>query len=296
VQVFDMRKLEAFGPRSRPAIFTADAVFTGVGSSHNIVNMADSNYLMVVGQKECSGSPYIVDIRDPLNPKKVGCQSNLDGYSHDAQVIRYSGPDSRYTGREIVISYNEDTLTIYDATVKDNLRVVSRTGYEGAQYTHQGWLVDGAQTHILMNDELDEIEGTTPEGGRTATLVWNISDLEKPVQEGIFSSPATSIGHNAYPKDGYSYASNYCSGLRVTDTRQVNSGGGAASMKEVAFFDVRPEDDSVEFFGAWSHFIFPSGWIAVNSIERGSFIVRVQPGVLASGGKKGGPKGPKGPK
>jgi len=127
-----------------------------------------------------------------------------------------------------------------------------------------------------MDDELDEEKdsGNTP-GGRTATYVWDVSDLQNPVQTGIYNSPVTSIDHNQYVVDGLSYQANYASGLRVVDTTGVKT-GGAAALKEVAFFDVRPEDNVVDFFGSWSTFIFPSGNILINSIERGAFVVKLQ--------------------
>ena len=49
----------------------------------------------------------------------------------------YSGPDTDYQGHEICFNYNEDTLTIVDVTDKSNMKMISRTGYEGAKYTHQ---------------------------------------------------------------------------------------------------------------------------------------------------------------
>lgn len=132
-------------------------------------------------------------------------------------------------------------------------------------------------TTLLMDDELDEEKntGNTP-GGRTATYVWDVSNLQKPVQKGIYNSPVSSIDHNQYVVNGLSYQANYASGLRVVNTTGVRT-GGASALKEVAFFDVRPEDNSVEFFGSWSSYpYFASRNIIVNSIERGAFVVKLQ--------------------
>lgn len=60
-----------------------------------------------------------------------------DRYTHDSECVIYSGPDSAYSGHEICFNYNEDTLTIVDVTDKENMKMLSRTGYEGAKYTHQ---------------------------------------------------------------------------------------------------------------------------------------------------------------
>lgn len=51
----------------------------------------------------------------------------------------------------------------------------------------------------------------------------------------------------------------------------------ASLFKELAFFDVYPEDDAeggaVTFNGAWPVYpFFKSGYVLVNSIERGIFL------------------------
>lgn len=69
----------------------------------------------------------------------------------------YKGPDTRYYGKEICYGYNEDSLTIYDITNKTTTKIISRISYEGASYTHQGWVLDiENQEFLLLDDELDE--------------------------------------------------------------------------------------------------------------------------------------------
>lgn len=271
IQIFDLRKLLNV---STPQTFKADAVHTAIGSSHNIINSADPNVIIACGQKSCSGGLYFVNVANPLSPQYIGCYSG-DGYTHDAQCVTYNGPDSAYKGREICFAYNEDTLTILDVTDKRAVKQLSRTPYVGSAYTHQGWLTSSSHTHLLLDDELDEESQTsTAADGHTRTYVWNVSKLTKPVQEGIYRSPVTSIDHNQYVVNGRSYQSNYASGLRIVDVSRVASGGGAASMSEVANFDVRPEDNVVDFYGSWSAYVFKSGKVIVNSIERGAFVVK----------------------
>ena len=174
VQVLDLSQLTDASNRYRSSatplapqhnihfktMFTATAVYTQVGSSHNIVINEDSGIMYVVGARKdgsftCRGGLHMVDINDPTNPQFVGCFSE-DGYTHDAQCVIYSGPDSRYTGKEICFAYNEDTITIVDVTIKSEPVILSRTGYTGHQYTHQGWLNE-EQSHLVMDDELDEM-------------------------------------------------------------------------------------------------------------------------------------------
>lgn len=57
----------------------------------------------------------MVDIRQPTLPVFAGCVAE-DGYTHDTQAVIYGGPDTRFTGREIPFSSNEDTVTIVDVT------------------------------------------------------------------------------------------------------------------------------------------------------------------------------------
>eukprot|EP00483_Globobulimina_turgida_P005698 UN05708 len=211
----------------------------------------------------------MVDVREPANPQFAGCFSN-DGYTHDSECVIYTGPDTRYTGREICFHYNENTLTIVDHTIKGSPSMLSRLAYTGAAYTHQGWLLEGMD-YLLLDDEADESRGNTP-GGRTRTYIWDIRNLQAPVHIANYHSPVPSIDHNLYIRGKYAYQSNYESGLRITDTTRVPEG----ILEEVAFFDVRPQSNNVAFNGAWSSYnYFRSGYVVTNSIERGLFVLRV---------------------
>ena len=81
------------------------------------------------------GGIHVIDVSDRNNPEFEDCFWQ-DGYTHDAQCVTYSGPDTRYTGREICIAFNEDTFTIVDITGPD-YEELSRTGYPNHAYTHQ---------------------------------------------------------------------------------------------------------------------------------------------------------------
>jgi choice-of-anchor B domain-containing protein len=133
----------------------------------------------------------MVDITNPINPQFAGCFSE-DGYTHDAQCVVYNGPDSKYQGREICFNYNEDTLTIVDVTVKHQPRMISRYGYTGSHYIHQGWL-NNAHTHIVMGDELDEQRDASLDG-HTRTMILDVKSLESPKLIGHYDSGERSIG------------------------------------------------------------------------------------------------------
>ncbi|KAK0609600.1 hypothetical protein B0T17DRAFT_658868 [Bombardia bombarda] len=289
IQVFDMSKLLTANPAS-PTTYSVTADVTSVwnglpnGRTHNVVINEEKNYAVAVGAQPrtstCRSGLIFIDLVDPKNPKTLGCAAG-DGYVHDAQCLVYRGPDTRYVGRDICYGYNEDTLTIYDVTNKNSTTIISRTSYTGASYTHQGWVTDPMnQQFLVLDDELDEENRVGPAAqGRPITYFWDIRTLTAPRQTGYFRSSATGIDHNQFVVDGFTYQSNYGSGLRVLDLRSLPTTPTGASVTEAAFFDVYPEDDAqggvVDFVGTWSHYpFFKSGYILVNTIERGAFVLK----------------------
>jgi choice-of-anchor B domain-containing protein len=215
------------------------------------------------------------------------CSASEDGYVHDAQCLIYHGPDEEFEGREICYGYNEDSLTIYDVTDKKAPVILSNTSYEGAAYTHQGVVLDPKnQQYLLLDDEYDEYEKVGPGiPGHPITYIWDISSLKAPKQTGLYKSGATGIDHNQYVADGFAYQSNYGTGLRILDVRSIPQDPTGAGVKEIAFFDIYPEDDnlpgggSVDFVGTWSSYgLFKSGFITINTMERGVFVVKLKEG------------------
>jgi choice-of-anchor B domain-containing protein len=285
IQVFDLNRLATEGNPNNPPNLSADFDYREHGSSHNLAIDTESEVLYSVGSNTCRGGLHMIDISTPLQPTFLGC-ADSDGYVHDAQCVVYTGPDTRYTGREICFGFNEDTLTIYDVTDKSSPDIIFRLGYSGSVYTHQGWL-NADMTSLLLNDELDEQRGTT-NNRRTRTYVWDITNLENAFETGRFDHPEQSIDHNLYmwgpihrngwggnppvanpPKDKYSYLANYCSGLRIVDLTNQESG----SITQAGFFDTEPSCNSASFEGAWSNYMHPSGVIAVANIGSGVYFV-----------------------
>ena len=67
------------------------------------------------------------------------------------------------------------------------------------------------------------------------------------------------------------WLSNYTSGLRVTDTYQVDQG----RLTERGYFDVYPVDDDTAFAGTWGNYpFFDSGTVVVTGIEEGLFVLK----------------------
>ncbi|KAH6693479.1 hypothetical protein F5X68DRAFT_247759 [Plectosphaerella plurivora] len=291
VQIFDLTKLLTINPAS-PVTFSNSRDLTGwwnglpSGRAHNIVINEEKQYGVAVGAQPrtstCRSGLIFFDLKDPARPTSLGCASG-DGYVHDAQCLVYRGPDTKYAGRDICYAFNEDTLTIYDVTVKSTTTIISRTSYTGAAYTHQGWVTDTQwQEFLVLDDEYDEYDRTGPAAsGYPITYFWDIRSLERPKQTGYYRSAAYGIDHNQFVVDGFAYQSNYGSGLRILDVTSLPQDPTGARVREVGFFDVYPEDDTrtnggvVDFVGSWSHYpFFKSGHILVNTIERGAFVVK----------------------
>ena len=178
-------------------------------SARDVWAYVDSLLVMTdaIGSGTCSGGPHIIDIRDPVNPLFVGCFDD-DGYTHDAQCVIYSGPDTAHVGQEVCFASNEDTLTIVDVTNKAGPIQLSRTTYAGTGYSHQTWVTDDQQ-YLLMDDELDELLYSH----NTRTYVWDISDLDSPALVGNHTSHLPVIDHNLYVMGDFVFQSNYEAGL-----------------------------------------------------------------------------------
>lgn len=272
MQVFDLSKL--LNVLNKPETFTADHVYRGGGfrDAHNIVINKDSGFAYLVGSNTCSGGLHMVDIGTPLSPSFAGCFS-ADGYTHDAQCLNYQGPDAAYQGRELCFASNEDTITVVDVTDKNNPSQLSRTGYAGSQYTHQGWLSQD-QRYFIIDDELDEFNS----GHNTRSLVMDFKDIDLPVFKGFHESDNNAIDHNQYIIGSHTFQANYSSGLRILELGDLSE----SEMNEVAYFDTcvnDPKTPSNEcpgiFPGAWNVYpFFDNGLIIVSDINRGVFILQ----------------------
>jgi choice-of-anchor B domain-containing protein len=274
MQVFDLTQLR--GVTAPPVTFSETAHYAGFGSTHTLALNTRTGFAFAAGTRTCEGGLHVVDVRQPTSPRAAGCFS-FDGYTHETQCVIYEGPDTLYRDHEICLNSNEDTLTIVDTTDKREQIQLSRTGYGGSAYTHQGWLTEDHR-FFLVNDEGDEQAFRH----RTRTWIWDVSDLDAPTLMTYYEGPTSSIDHNLYVRGNLVYESNYRSGLRVLDATDIALG----TLREVGFFDIYPADDNPSFNGAWTSYpFFASGSVIINGIEQGLFVVRprVPPQGLPSG-------------
>ena len=265
MQVFDLTRLR--NVQNPPVQFTEDAHYDGFGDAHNIVINEDTGYAYAVGTQLFNGGPHFINIQNPLNPIGEGGFA-MDDYSHDAQVVTYTGPDTEHLGKEILIGSNETIISIVDITDKSNPIGLSTISYEQRAYTHQGWFTED-QSHFILGDELDEAQI----GFNTRTIIFDFSDLDNPQFKFEYYGPEAAIDHNGYVKGNEFYLANYTAGLRIIDVSSVAS----SQMQETAYFDTYPSSNSANFNGVWNVYpYFSSGTILVSDIDRGLFLLKKQ--------------------
>ena len=277
MQVFDLTRLRDV---TEPETFEADALYTGITSSHNVAINEETGFAYLVGssgEESCGGGSHMVDINDPLNPVFAGCFAHpntgrrMTGNSHDTQCVIYHGPDEDYSGREICVNSNETALSVADVTDKDNPVAVSSAAYPNVAYAHQGWLTEDHR-YFYSNDELDEVNGLVE---ATRTLVWDLEDLDDPLLLTEYYSDTQATDHNLYIRGTRLYMTNNRAGLRVLDISDPEN------PVEVGHFDTTPwSADESGFDGTWSVYpYFESGTVVISSRREGLFIVkpRVRP-------------------
>ena len=268
MQVFDLTRLrEVANP---PETFTEDAHYDGFGSAHNIVINEVTGYAYGVGTSSYSGGAHFVNIQDPLNPVGEGGYSG-SGYSHDAQVITYNGPDTDYTGREIYVGSNTNQVAIVDVTDKANPILISSATYTNDAYTHQGWFTEDLN-YFIVGDELDEQNF----GFNTRAIVFDFTDLDNPQFDFDYFGTTTAIDHNGYTKDNKYYLANYTAGMRVLDISDLQN----QNISEYGYFDTYPSNNLASFSGAWNVYpYFESGNIVISNYSDGDFFLVKASGV-----------------
>ena len=286
MQVFDLTHLRDI---TTYTIFSADSHYDGFGNAHNIAINEDSGYAYVLGTQTYNGGAHFVDISNPENPTSAGGYAEK-GYSHDAMIVIYNGPDLDYKGKEIYFGSNVDEVVIVDVTDKSNPTFISSFRYSSTQYTHQGWLTEDHK-YFFVGDELDEVRN----GINARTIILDFSDLDEPINHVEYSSPNAVVDHNGYVVGNFFYLACYTGGLRILDLKNIDS----KEVSEKYYFDTHIEheahlarklrtigfDDDHDnprkgnedlFNGAWSVYpFFKSGNLIVSDINEGLFVLKV---------------------
>ena len=266
IQIFDLSQIDA-----SVVTLAGQQTAGGTATSHNVAIDEVSGYLYRCGGG--SNGLRIYDLNaDPTNPPQVGSWS--DRYVHDAQIVTFTdGPNA---GRQIAFCFGgfnggstETGVDILDVTNKASIVNVARLEYPQAAYCHQGWLsADG--TMLFTLDEQDEIDF----GVTSRIHLVDVSILASPVYLGPSTNENPATTHNAYVVGDRLFVANYRSGVRVYDVSVPSQ------PAEVAMFDTYPESDASGYNGCWSVFpFFPSGTVIASDLQRGLFVVRLEPQV-----------------
>jgi len=293
MQVFDLTRLRGV---TSPQTWTTDAEYAGPGlgasagffltNTHNIAIDEESGFAYLTGTSTCNQGLHMVDLRNPRRPLFAGCFGDT-GYIHDAQCVVYRGPDAAFQGRQVCFNANAtDSFSVVDVTDKRNPQLLSRQGYPGQVYAHQGWLTEDHR-YFLLDDEIDELQN----GHNGRTYVFDVTHLTAPVFMGFHESTSPATDHNLYVDGDHVYQANYRSGLRILEMEDMAS----AELSEIAFFDTVPESDQPGFgTGAWSVYPwFASGAVIVSSTNEGLFVLR--PNLHHGGDDHGGTAVPPSP-
>ncbi|MBL4662466.1 MAG: choice-of-anchor B family protein [Flavobacteriaceae bacterium] len=263
MQIFDLTRLRNVA--NPPEIFTPDFVYNGFGSAHNIVINEATGYAYGVGTSTFSGGPHFINIQDPVNPVAEGGYAT-DGYTHDAMVVIYNGPDTDYTGDEIFFGSNENEVVIINVTDKANPQLIATIDYNNVSYTHQGWLTEDHR-YFLLGDETDEINL----GFNSRTIIFDFEDLDDPQFHFEYTGPTGATDHNGYVKDDKFYLANNAAGLRVVDIADIAN----ENMSEVGFFDSYSMNNNAGFNGSWNIYpFFESGHIVISDRAEGMLLVK----------------------
>ncbi len=305
LQVFNLSKLR--GVESKQ-IFSADYIDNSFGQAHNIAINEDLGYAYIAGScydppcksdRSNSKGLYVFDLSNPLNPEVVTELPSF-GYSHDAQIVTYKGPDQDYVGKEIYIGSNENRVDIIDVTNKLEPNLISAFLYDH-QYTHQSWLTNDHK-YALLGDELDELDSEyeLKADAKTRTVIIDLSDLDNPILHHNYEAETKAIDHNGYVNGTEFFLASYTAGLRVLDVLNIDQ----KSISELGFFNtfhdhsdhdhglpklttIKNQDpggdhsgkkgNSEAFNGAWSVYpYFKSENIIISDINSGLFVVKKQ--------------------
>ena len=292
LQVFNLANLRGLDSEQ---VFSADYTDKSFGQAHNIAINEDSGYAYIAGAR--TKGIYAFNLSNPLAPK-LELEGSQFGYSHDAQIVNYKGPDQDHFGKEIYIGSNENKVDIVDVTDKSEPKLISTFLYDH-QYTHQAWLTDDHK-YALLGDELDEVDSNyeLKADAKTRTVIIDLSDLDKPSLHHDYEAETKAIDHNGYVKGTEFFLASYTAGLRVLDILNIDQ----KSISETGFFNtfinhndsglpnsttVKSQDpdgdhsgkkgNSSAFNGAWSVYpFFKSENIIISDINSGLYIVKKQ--------------------
>ena len=200
-------------------------------------------YLYICGTQETQGI-HILDVEDPENPVEIGLYQP-GYYIHDCHVRG----DLLFA-----CAFNNAQVDILDISDKTNPTLIGLITYPGDN-THSCFTSDDGNYLFLM-DELDGLPAR----------MFDISDLDNPVEVAQYSANLMSLVHNPYIRGDFAFISHNTEGIRVVDIADPEL------PVEVGFYDTW-DGPSGGFNGLWSACPFyPSGKIIGVNRHNGLYV------------------------
>lgn len=189
-------------------------------------------YVYISGTTTTQGV-HILDVADPENPVEIGLYQP-GYYIHDCHVRG----DLLFA-----CAFNNAQVDIVDISDKTNPTLIGLITYEGDN-THSCYTSEDGN-YLFLADELDGLPAR----------IFDISDLQNPIEVAQYSANLTSLVHNPYIRGDFAFISHNTEGLRVVDIADPEL------PVEVGFYDTW-DGASGGFNGLWSACpFFPSGKI-----------------------------------
>lgn len=246
---------------------------SNVDYSLGVSNTTAEPRLITLGQPSFGGAMRSYSLTAKTNPQMAYVPDTVDrdNYTHDASSLTID--DARATSDcvnavdgicQVILDFNENEIRLWDHSAADSAVQLSAVTYATAGYVHSGWWSED-KNYIFVHDEFDERDF----GLNSTVYVFDMRDLNNPVQAGQFTGPTAAIDHNGFVRGNRYYMSNYERGLTILDISNPES------PEEVGFFDTYPASNSNQFNGAWGAYPYlPSGLVLVSDINSGLYILK----------------------
>lgn len=203
----------------------------------------EAPYVYVCGTTTTQGV-HIIDVSNPAAPQQVGLYQP-GYYIHDCHVRG----DLLFAA-----AFYEGTVDIVDISDKSAPALLYRLE-DPAGNTHSLSTTEDMR-HLFLADEQDGLPGR----------IFDIQDLEDPVELATYTANLASLVHNPYIRGDFAFITHNTEGLRVVDMADP------AVPVEVGFYDTYP-GPSGGFRGLWSACPYlPSGRILGGNREDGLYV------------------------